>query len=126
MITMAKPSLSPGFAALFEEWNKKLEESGFIDDEYTNKGERELKKTGTQNRYKKLDQIDRESRFDYFWVVRDRVNKTLFPNHLEKEIMRLYGEGVSQADIKKRLGIRGHRCKVYRTLYRWLKRWGLK
>jgi ATP/maltotriose-dependent transcriptional regulator MalT len=124
--SMAKPSDSPGFDSLLTEWNRILKESGLKDIERSQGGELELKRPGTMRRYESMDLTTREAKEEYFRLVAMRVASTDFKNEREEKILNLYAQGMSQAEIQKRLKIRGHRCKVYYPLYRWLKEWHLK
>lgn len=123
---MAKPSESPKFKELCEEWYKKLHESGFRDIENQAGEMFVLKESGTSRRFKHLDAITREARLQFYDLVSQYTEETDFPNDLERQIMVLYGQGMSQVMIQKTLKLQGHRCKIYYPLYRWLRRWGLR
>lgn len=123
---MAKPSDKPGFSALLAEWNRKLSDAGFTDIEGSHQ---ELKRTGTMNRALSPDvkwEAIRQAKQEYYLRIGRCVEETVFSDPIEESIMRMYSEGVPQTEIQRRLGIEGHRCKVYRPLHQWLKRWGLK
>lgn len=133
---MSKPSDTPGFKALQKEWQKKLKDSGFKDIELTNG---ELRKSGTEHRFMQASPLEREAKATYFEIVNEKLVQTMgSPNpsqtqmyfcsdftHLELQVMELHADGYSQAEIARRLGIRG-RSPIYRALYKWLKLWGLK
>lgn len=123
---MAKPSDHPGFKGLLREWNNKLKESGFQDIEEHRGGELILKKSGTVRRYEMLDDITRDARVQFYRRVAQLVSNTRFDNEFDRQVLTLYAQGISQTDIKDLLNVEGHRCKVYRPIYRWLKTWGLK
>lgn len=125
---MGKPSDYPGFKALLQEWNQKLKDSGFKDIEEPVGDDLVLKRSGSDHRLKLLlqDTIAREARAKYYEIIGERIVNTSFDNETEKKILTLYYEGVSQGTIQKILGIKGHRCKIYRPIHKWLKRWGLK
>lgn len=123
---MAKPSDHPGFKSLLEAWNSKLKESGFKDIETECKGQLVLKQVGAARSYERMDETRREARIQFFRQVTLCTAETEFKNELDRQILTLYGQGYSQAAIKKVLGIQGHRCKVYYPIYRWLKIWGLR
>lgn len=123
---MAKPSDYPGFRSLLNEWNKKLKDSGFKDIEESRHGDLRLKRTGSDNRFVLLTQTQRDAGTQYFEIIGQNIVNTTFDNEQEKQILTLYFEGHSQVEIKKKLKIQGHRCKVYRPIYKWLKAWGLK
>lgn len=123
---MAKPSDSPGFNSLLKEWNERLAESGFKDVEEFREGSFQLKKTGSENRYRTAAPTVRAARAQYYEIIGDHLVNTTFDTEKEKEILCLYYEGFSQAEIQRRLGIEGHRSKVYGKIYKWLRAWGLK
>lgn len=124
---MAKPSETAGFKSLLKEWNELLLRTGFADIEYTNqKDETLLCDIGGLNRYVNCSETERSARIQYFDRVSEQVQKTEFDNDEEREILTLYSQGVSQAEIKRKLSISGHRGRVYSPIYRWLKEWGLK
>lgn len=125
---MARPSDYPGFKQLLAEWNRKLAESGFKDIENTGSNGEALPilPTGTMRRYSQLTEIERDAKSIYFREISDRIIETVFKSDLEFQILTLYSEGISQAEIKRKLKIRGHRCKIYYPIYKWLKKWGLK
>lgn len=122
---MAKPSDHPGFRQLLDEWNEKLKESGLLDIERSGII-RDLKRPGTIIRYDRLKMVCADATVEYFRRLGWCLHETIFDNELEKEILTLYSQGITQADIYRRLGLTGHRCKVYEPLYRWLKEWGMK
>ena len=123
---MAKPSDSPGFKALQAEWDKRLSESGFQDIEKTVGRQRVLKYTGTQVRYDRMDEVQRESRFEFYRQVGIRLAETRFESDFDRQVLTLFSYGYTQKEIQAELDIRGHRCKIYKPIYRWLKAWGLK
>ena len=116
----------PGFKALLEEWNRKLYESGFRDQEVYYRGERVLRTSGTSLRYQRMDPELREAKFKFFAQVAQLVERTSFGNEMHEQILFLYAQGTSQAEIKRSLKIKGHRCHVYAPIYFWLKAWGLR
>lgn len=133
---MSKPSDYPGFKALQKEWSKKLKDAGFKDIEQTNG---ELKKTGTERRFERSAPIEREAKATYYELVSQKLSElqavtnpgradfffqTEF-THLDLQILQLHADGLSQAAIGRKLGIKG-RSPIYRPLYKWLRRWGLK
>lgn len=123
---MGNPSRSPGFQKLLQEWNRKLSDSGFRDIETQERGELRLKQSGTMRRFERMDPITKEARLDYYSQLSEKISVTRFECDFEKQILTLYAQGHSQAAIYRMLGLRGHRCKVYYPLYRWLRKWGLK
>ena len=126
MIQMAAPNQYPGFKALLLEWNKRLYESGFRDIETMAQGELKLKKSGAEFRYLMLDPIVRENNGQFFRRLQQHVSETKFPNENERLILTLYSQGARQSDIYRLMNIEGHRSKVYRPIYKWLRIWFLK
>lgn len=123
---MAKPSDYPGFVSILKEWNKKLADSGFRDIEEKKRGELQLKKTGSDNRFLRSSPVVREAKEHYYELISQHILETTFESDLEKQILHLYLEGHTQVEIKKKLNIDGHRCKIYRPIYKWLRVWGMK
>jgi hypothetical protein len=140
---MAKPSAHPGFKILLKEWNRRLAETGFQDIETEFLSEPVLKQSGTEKRYKRMDPVRREAKHQFFKILEEKVKRTrlkcqmvftfvsgpkgqFFESEQELNILSLYSQGVSQAQIKRRLSIEGHRCQIYYPIYKWLKLWGLK
>lgn len=146
MIKMGRPSAHPGFKALLTEWNQKLRESGFRDAETGQPEIRNLKKSGTERRYETLDSTSRGAKEEFFEQLAHHIRKTPLQNQLEFgftkklcfdqkpegfdnetdfHILTLYSRGLRQTEIKARLHIRSHRCRVYYPIYYWKKKWGL-
>lgn len=125
---MAKPSDYPGFRELLKEWNRRLKDSDFDDIESNteNQSEGRLFPPSGIDRYKNADEITRECRIKYFSIILEKLATTRIENEFEKQILTLYSQGLTQAEIHRKLGVEGHRCKVYNPLYRWLRLWGLK
>lgn len=125
---MAKPSEFPGFKKLLAEWDKKLKESGFKDIEERVGEHLILKSSGSDYRIKQMnkDQTTRDAVIGYYAIISQKIAETTFKDDLEKQILMMYAEGKTQVQIKEHLKIEGHRCKVYRPLYKWLRKWGLK
>lgn len=123
---MGTPADHPGFKQLLRTWNEKLKESEFRDAEVMVRGELVLRTPGGARRYERMDEISREARAQFFRRLSELVATAKFRTELERQILTLYAEGISQLAIQRRLNIKGHRCKVYRPIYRWLRRWGIK
>lgn len=117
---MAKPSDRSGFKELLAEWNRILKASGFID------AEDPAFLSGNVWRYKAMHCDIREARTEYFRILRDKIRETDFEDELEKKILTLHSEGHRVPEIQRILEISGHRCKIYKPIYRWLIKWGLK
>jgi hypothetical protein len=125
---MTKPSDFPGFKELLEEWDKRLKESGFEDIEQRVGNDLVLKHSGSDYRIKQMnnDQTVRDAIVKYYDIIGQKIVETTFTNEMEKKILTMYFEGKTQVEIKEQLKIEGHRCRVYRPIYKWLKKWGLK
>lgn len=123
-MAMAKPSDHPGFSTLQKEWYKKLKETGFDDVEQAN--DRPFIKSGTVVRFEKMGADFIEIQFQYFDRIAHHISRAAFEDEQERQILTLYAEGFTQREIKERLGISGHRCRVYRPIYKWLTLWGMK
>lgn len=123
---MGKPSDAPGFQALLMEWNKKLADSGFKDAEEFKNGTFHLKKSGTVTRFERSDPLSRDARARYFEIIGDKIHETTFQDEVDRQILVLYFEGKTQVEIKRSLPVRLHRSTIYKRLYYWLKKWGLK
>lgn len=115
-----------GFKKLLKEWNKKLFESGFRDIEDMEHGGYTTERPGSLVRYETMDEISREAKAQYFRRVQQCVSAAFFADGIEREIMNLYAQGVTQTKIKEILKIEGHRSKVYGPIYKWLRLWRLK
>ena len=123
---MAKPSDHPDFKRLMSEWDRRLADSGFRDIEEIKNGQRVLKKSGTQVRFEQSNELVRHAQAQYFAIISKRIHETVFEDDCEREILVLYVEGITQAEIRKRLTTRLSRSTIYKKLYKWLKTWGLK
>lgn len=77
-------------------------------------------------RYLMMDETTRSARAQFFHRLSNLVQTAKFKDEQERQILTLYAQGVRQNKIQEMLQIDGHRCKVYRPIYRWLRRWGLK
>ena len=125
---MGKPSDTPGFKPLLQEWYQKLKDSGFKDIEEDIGNTQVLKRSGSDYRMKLIqqDKIAFDARVKYYEIIGEKIEQTNFPDDKEKKILTLYWEGITQVEIQKKLDIKGHRCKIYRPIHKWLKKWGLK
>jgi len=123
---MAKPSDTPGFKALLQEWNQKLLDSGLEDIEESRKGKLQLKRTGTVTRFEQSTAVVRDAKAKYFEIIGEKILETQFDDEREKQILCMYYEGYTQAEIRKQLSPPLHRYTIYKKLYKWLRRWGLK
>ena len=121
-----KPSDAPGFMKLLAEWNRVLKNEGFVDAEETVKNELRLKRPGQANRYRSADSAVILAKQEFYERVRHYVSITQFKNDFDRQILELFAEGLNQAEIKRKLNVQGHRCKIYYPLYHWLREWGLK
>jgi len=111
-------------------WKKKLKESGFEDIEEEKNGVWHLKQH-SQGALKRYDEnhITQQAKSIFYETLSIRIGETSFPNELEEQIMMAYSEGITQAEIKRRmmrLGIKRHRETIYKIIYKYLRQWGLK
>lgn len=118
------------FKVLLIEWNKKLEQSGFEDAEVELKEDRALKQRST-NSYRQADQLERESRLEYYSFLGHLAHSTIFPNELEKFVMLRHSEGALINEIADELLIKGlsqckNRWRVRHIIRRWQMKWGIK
>jgi hypothetical protein len=124
---MSKPADHPGFAVLLKEWNLKLAESGFKDIENSNHLDGVyLRESGSVMRMRRAAPVVRDAKTQYFNIIGQSIARTQFDDEQEKKIMCLYFEGYKQEQIRHQFNPPIHRSTVYRKLYKWLKRWGLK
>lgn len=123
---MAKPSDSPGFKELLREWNRKLGESGFKDIEYGSGDDLKIKESGSVGRYRDMTEECRRHKSDFFEVVKECIQETKFDTKFERVVLKLYSTGMTKVAIKEKLKIKGHRCKIYNPIYKYLRQWGLK
>lgn len=116
------------FKVLSQEWNKKLEQSGFEDAELEVKGDRVLKQRAS-NCYRQADKLERESRLEYYTFLGYLAHNTKFNNELEKLVMVMYSEGKPYKEILEELNKRGiirHRTTIEFIIRRWQHKWGIK
>lgn len=112
------------FRLLSQEWNKKLEQSGFKDIETELKiGERVLKK-GANNCFSKADDFKKETTLEYYLFLGHLAHNTLFPSDLEKHVMIRHSEGKTYREIA--IEIKKHRHSVEFIVKRWQTTWGVK
>lgn len=129
---MAEFWRTPNFKVLLKTWNSKLKESGFADHELEIKEERVLKQRST-NCYRQADELERESRFEYFSFLGFLANNTEFNNELEKLVMLKHSEGLTIKQIADEIkgilcgvGYESHRKTVRHIIRRWQTKWGVK
>lgn len=108
-------------------WDQRLKESGFKDIEIEINGERLLEKSA--NPHLKTAAVISDSKIAYYRAVSRKTSIHEFASELERQIMIAYSEGVSQAEIKRRMediGIKMHRETLYEMIYQYLGLWGIK
>jgi len=123
------------FRQLAEVWNEKLEASGFDDAELERKGTRTLKQRHTV--YLLSTSLERQTTLEYYIRLERLINRTMFPNELEKLIMTKYANGQFITEIARDLkdvdftfylkgnGIRSLRRIIACIIQRWHARWQL-
>jgi hypothetical protein len=111
------------FRVLSQEWNKKLECSGFTDVEVELKGDRALKQRAT-NCYRQANSLERETRLEYYLFLGHLAHNTIFPNDLEKLVMIRYSEGKTYGEIA--IEVKRHRHSIEFIVKRWQTKWGVK
>ncbi len=119
---MAEFWKTKSFKITSKEWDKKLKQSGFIDDEEA------MRKP--HRGYEKASQLERELRYEYYSLIGHHVHNTEFPNILEKQILILHAEGFNISEISRELGDFKHfeknRKDIRYIIRRWQQRWGIK
>jgi hypothetical protein len=125
---MAEVWRTKSFKNLLKTWNKKLEQTGFVDAEVELKEDRSLKQRAT-NSYRQATELERDSRLEYFRIIGNLANNTKFPNDVEKLIMLRHSEGETinsiLKEVKSNNGPR-NRKTVRFTIRRWQMKWGIK
>ena len=110
-------------------WDQKLKDSGLEDiEEEDARGERILKRSAP-NPLAINPEVIKEAKIDFYRAISRKCTLQQFSNELEEQIMLAYSEGISQAEIKRRmenLGIKMHRETLYEIIYQYLGKWGLK
>src|SRR5271155_1561759 len=86
------------FKLLLVEWNKKLENAGFDDAEVQLEEDRALKQRSS-NSYRQANELERETRLEYYCFLGHLVGSTIFPNELEKFILIMHSEGHTIREI---------------------------
>lgn len=113
---------------LYEEWNKKLRDSGFIDIEKVIGKERVLIQHAS-NSYRQADKLSRESKSEYYSLISEHLNKTFFDNNIDEKVMRLLSEGYKISEIVKKINTNGmyiHRQTVRFIIRRYENKWNIK
>lgn len=135
------------FKSLLNQWNKKLEQSGFEDAEIELKHDRALRQRAT-NSYRQANQLERDSRLNYFRQISYFANNTsivngesglslfeyaCFPNELEKIVMIRHSEGAAIKEIIDELknilqdvGDESRRKTVRFIIRKWQMKWGIR
>jgi hypothetical protein len=128
---------SPQFEVLEEEWDQKLEDSGFEDQEKKVNGERALKiptsclgRTGGVFRHNRSE-VKRNSKIEYFALISEWVQReTDYEDESDRLIMERTAEGKRIREISEelqKLGMRKHNRITIRFIRRrYEDRWGIK
>lgn len=125
---MAEFWRSKKFRELYKTWNSKLKSSGFVDSETDLQGDRALKQRAT-NSYRQADQLERESRLDYYMLLGNLVHNTNFNSEVDEIVMTLHADGFSIKEIMAEMGKKGfrrHRHTIRFIIKRWQMKWGIK
>lgn len=116
------------FKDLYTEWNQKLKESGFEDSEVESRGERLLKQRSS-NSYRQADELERQTRLDYFLLLGYLAYNTDFDNDFDKLVMLRHSEGKTIKEIVDEIntqGISRDRKTIRFIIRRWQMRWGIR
>lgn len=111
-------------------WYKKLERTGFVDQERVKYGEHYLKEysgklsdrheDGSPDRsLESIPGIGQTHRFNYYQRCREFLLEYKFKNKTERKIFELHSEGISIRDIATEL--KTYRDKVHKTIRRLVK-----
>lgn len=114
------------FEELQNEWYEKLRRTGFVDIEIK-KGDVEFLKQNSKNRFDGMHPLTREVREIRFTLLRHKVEdeNTVYKNKIDKFIMTLHAEGLTQATIireLRKIGIR--RCE--KTIFNIIRKYEIK
>lgn len=116
------------FKALYKIFEQKLKEGGFIDAERTIDGKRMLIQYSS-NVYRQAPAVDREAQIDYYSLVGEYIEKTVFKTKLDERIMRLVADGEKISEIVRKInttGIYVHRQTVRFIIRRYENKWKIK
>jgi len=116
------------FKELNTEWNKKLKESGFEDLEVETKGERLLKQRAA-NSYRQANELERQTRLDYFLLLGYLAHNTKFDSSFDQLVMLRHSEGKTIKEIVDEIsknGISRDRKTIRYIIRRWQMRWGIR
>ena len=115
---------TPTFKSLQQAWYARLEANGFLDaEELSDDGELRLR----MPRGNKIE--DREIRENYYRLISQKVQETVFTNEIDLLILTRHSEGTDAKDIceeLKKLGTPRHRHTVRFTVRRYETRWGIR
>lgn len=119
---------TPKFKKLQQVWEKKLEDSGFIDIENP-QSTRFLKEAAPCHRYKRVDALTREARATYYELMGHWFFEEMFEDPVHEFIMRLKKDGLQHREISERLkkqGLKNSR-ETIRVIIRYYEhKWGIK
>ena len=111
------------------QWNCILKDADFIDCETTDiSGERVLKQRAT-NAYRQADELERDTRLQYYSLLGHLAHNTKFDSQIEQLIMIRHSEGAEIKEIVEEIKLTGsYRCRkmVLFIIRRWQMRWGVK
>jgi len=122
------------FKELSKEWDQKLENSGFKDEETTIDGERVLKQQAS-NVYRQADVITKEAKLKYYQQLSSAVQKDPPTDPIHKIIMTMTAEGATIKEIVKVLAKKKYRLRAHGAIdrhtvgfirRRYEMKWGIK
>ena len=97
---------TPQFKKLQQDWDQKLESSGFRDEEKLIGTARCLKQRAS-NVYRQADMLTRESKQRFYELLAQRVQERRGTNPLDMSVMRMYSEGMQINEIRDKLALGG-------------------
>lgn len=90
------------FRQLAEEWEQKLEESGFIDIEKSVGEGRELRQYSA-NAYRQAASLVKETRAEYYTLLSERCAREEFESEIQRYIMQSVAEGARLVEVHRNL-----------------------
>lgn len=123
-ITRMKFYETEKFKKLSQEWEKKLQEDGFLDIEKNGKI-----KQHASNCYRQASAETRRAKEIYFDLLVEFASKEKFETHKERIIMTSLSEGCTRKQIFKRLqnlGYKIHYDMLRYIIKRFEYKWGIK
>ncbi len=119
---------TPEFQELQQAWYQRLADSGFQDAEILVRGELLLRQSA-EHPYRDADELIRESKDDYYYLVSQKVQETQFPNDVDRIILTRHAEGLKQVQICRELemlGMRRYKKTIRFRIRIYEMQWGLR